>query len=321
MEIGRAFDRWLFCLLGGLLLLVAAGTHAQPVMTCTVKHGRLYVQVPKPVTEASLDSFVRQFDLADLDLKGFLASNDRKRLTQSGWKVEVNTKESLLISKTMEPLAGLEKPDERIFFKNKPLPLFPAVNNGLLYGANQFRNKASFFVSDSIVRFYLRNHSEARRVTLAGSFNHWVPDALAMQKTDSGWIYDVKLGPGKYWYKFIVNGNWIVDKDNLLSENDGRGNTNSVFFRPNTFFSLPGFSGARRVFLAGSFNAWAPTALPMQKNSDGWVLPLYLAEGTHTYKFVVDGRWYQDPKNNLSVPDGEGGLIPLCGSGCPTFFN
>jgi 1,4-alpha-glucan branching enzyme len=155
---------------------------------------------------------------------------------------------------------------------------------------------------------------------LAGSFNNWVPDQLAMQKTDSGWIFDVTLGAGKWWYKFIVDGNWIVDRDNLLAENDGQGNVNSVFFRPNKTFVLPGYTTANKVFLAGSFNAWKPDGLPMNKTPWGWELPLYIAEGTHTYKYVVDGKWMPEPDNPETVPDGTGGWNTVLRHGKPYLF-
>ncbi len=303
-----------------LLLFVAAGTKAQSLNTYTIKNGRMYVQLSKPITEATLDSFVVQFDLADLDLKSFLKSNNPASLSQLGWKVEINNEVGLVISKAFEPFGGLSKLDERLFLKDRPNPLFPAVNNGLTYGVNYFRNKQPFTIQNSSVRFFLRNHHQADRVMLAGSFNNWVPDQLAMQKTDSGWIYDVTLGPGKYWYKFIVDGNWIVDRDNLLAENDGRGNVNSVFFRPNTIFSLPGFTEAGKVFLAGSFNGWKRDGLRMKNTASGWELPLYLAEGTHAYKFVVDGKWIADPKNPETVPDGIGAVNSVIRHGKPHLF-
>jgi 1,4-alpha-glucan branching enzyme len=281
----------------------------------------MYIQLPKPITEAVLDSFVTQFDLADLDLKSFLKTNNPDSLSHLGWKVEINNEIGLVISKAMEPIGGLSKLDQKFFFNGRRDPLFPSVNNGIIYGVNRFRNKPSFLVADSIVRFFLRNNQQADRVMLAGSFNNWVPNQLAMQKTDSGWIYNVKLGPGKYWYKFIVDGNWIVDRDNLLSENDGRGNVNSVFFRPNRVFTLRGFTEARKVFLAGSFNGWKPDGLPMQKTATGWELPLYLAEGTHTYKFVADGTWVADPGNAETVPDGTGGVNSVTRRGKPYVFH
>ena len=42
------------------------------------------------------------------------------------------------------------------------------------------------------------------------------------------------LAPGKYTYKFIIDGNWIVDPANPNTEDDERGLTNSVLVvKPN----------------------------------------------------------------------------------------
>lgn len=303
-----------------VLLLFSAGVAAQPVKGWSVKNGRMYIQLPKPITETALDSFIVFYDLADLNLKAFLKTNKPDSLQFLGWRIDVNNEAGVILSKAMEPFEGLSKPEQTIFFHSRRNPLFPAVNNGLLFGVNRFRHKHSFRVLDSTVRFFLRNHQRARKVMLAGSFNNWVPDQLSMQRTDSGWIFDVKLGPGKWWYKFIVDGNWIVDRDNQLAENDGLGNINSVFFRPNVVFSLPGFAAARAVFLAGSFNQWQPGALPLQRTAAGWQLPLYLAEGTHTYKFVADGKWLADPQNAETVPDGEGGMNSVIRRGTTHVF-
>ena len=78
-------------------------------------------------------------------------------------------------------------------------------------------------------------------------------------------------------------------------ENDGLGNDNSVYFKPNRLFTLNGFTNARRVVLSGSFNEWRPNELPMMKTVNGWELPVYLADGTHTYRYVIDGQWREDP--------------------------
>lgn len=303
-----------------VLLLVAAAINAQPLNTYTIKNGRMYVQLSKPLNESSLDSFIVQFDLADLDLKSFLKSNNADSLQHHGWKVEINNEVGLVISKAIEPFGELDKLEEKLFFKDRPNPLFPAVNNGLAFGVNRFRNKQPFSVRDSAVRFFLRNHLQADGVMLAGSFNNWVPDQLAMQKTDSGWIFDVTLGAGKWWYKFIVDGHWMVDRDNLLAENDGLGNVNSVFFRPNKTFVLPGYKDAGKVYLAGSFNEWKHDGLPMKKTPLGWELPLYISEGTHTYKYVVDGKWILDPNNPETVPDGTGGWNTVLRHGKPYLF-
>ena len=149
-----------------------------------------------------------------------------------------------------------------MLLQEKNVPLFPATDNGIYFGVNRFRNKYPFAVDDSIVTFFLRNNKNASHVMLAGSFNNWDPNILSMHFADSGWIAFVKLGAGKYWYKFIADGNWMPDNDNQLKENDGLGNINSVYFKPNVVFNLNGFTNAKKVFLAGSFNNWKPNGLP-----------------------------------------------------------
>lgn len=53
-----------------------------------------------------------------------------------------------------------------------------------------------------------------------------------------------------------------------------------------------------KVFLAGSFNDWNPTAKEMtdKKNEGVYSVALSLAPGTYQYKFVIDGTWCADPE-------------------------
>jgi len=308
----------LLCLL--MLLSSAIVSLAQPLKAYTVKNGRMYVQLEKDIRLTALDSFVSDFDLRDLGLFSFIKFGNKDSLEKQGWKIEVNNETGFVISKTFEPF-NADQISKDIFTNNSQfIAMFPSVNNGLAYGVNKFRNKSAFSTRDSVVRFYLRNFKNAKTVMLAGSFNNWAPDQLSMQRTDSGWIYDVKLGIGKWWYKFIVDGDWIIDKDNDLAENDGQGNINSVFYRTNIILSLLGFPNAKKVFLAGSFNNWEDDKLRMKKTAAGWELPLYLAEGTHTYKFVVDGKWYADATNNQKIPDGNGEFNSVVRLGKPYLF-
>jgi len=70
--------------------------------------------------------------------------------------------------------------------------------------------------------------------------------------------------------------------------------------------------GARRVAVAGSFNAWKEEILTMEDaGSDGpsvgvFVTTLAVPRGTHEYMFVVDGRWIADPLATERRPDGFG---------------
>ncbi|MEO7768433.1 MAG: glycogen-binding domain-containing protein, partial [Ferruginibacter sp.] len=230
---------------------------AQTPPKYSVKNGEMYIELSRKMNKASLDSFVAKFDLSDLHLEQFIKKNNADVLLELGWHIAANNDRYIIISKPFKAYDKINNAAERILFAEKHPTLaerFPAVNNGILFGANRFRNKSAFDIKDSVVTFYLRNNLQASKVMLAGSFNNWVPDALPMTKTDSGWIAKVTLGAGKYWYKFIADDGWMVDNDNLLKENDGQGNTNSIFYKPSYIFRLKGFTNAEKVFVAGSFN-------------------------------------------------------------------
>ena len=51
---------------------------------------------------------------------------------------------------------------------------------------------------------------EAREVFLAGDFNHWDNQSLRMKRDHEGiWKLKTPLPPGRYEYKFYVDGNWF----------------------------------------------------------------------------------------------------------------
>jgi len=53
-----------------------------------------------------------------------------------------------------------------------------------------------------------------------------------------------------------------------------------------------------RVFVAGTFNNWNPTATPLKHNqaSGYFRTALRVTPGTHEYKFVVNDVWQADAK-------------------------
>ncbi len=53
---------------------------------------------------------------------------------------------------------------------------------------------------------------QAKRVTIAGTFNNWDVKKTAAKKDAKGtWTTKVSLKPGRYEYKFVVDGNWMND--------------------------------------------------------------------------------------------------------------
>ena len=82
--------------------------------------------------------------------------------------------------------------------------------------------------SKGTTTLHLKGYPNARIVAVAGSFNDWNQSQLLCGKEQDGWACGIDLKPGKYTYKFIIDGDWILDPDNPNTEDDERGFTNSV---------------------------------------------------------------------------------------------
>lgn len=55
---------------------------------------------------------------------------------------------------------------------------------------------------------------KAKKVSVAGSFNNWDPAQLTAKKDTKGnWAVKANLKPGRYEYKFVVDGSWITDPE------------------------------------------------------------------------------------------------------------
>ena len=61
------------------------------------------------------------------------------------------------------------------------------------------------------VRFEF-THPTAKTVCLAGSFNHWQPEAKTLHSSGVGhWWKETSLAPGNYEYCLVVDGQWMAD--------------------------------------------------------------------------------------------------------------
>jgi 1,4-alpha-glucan branching enzyme len=61
---------------------------------------------------------------------------------------------------------------------------------------------------------------------------------------------------------------------------------------------------AKEIILIGDFNNWNPKKHPMHKDKNGmWVKTVIIPPGRYEYKFLVDGQWKEDPKNNQTCPN------------------
>ncbi|MCD4736957.1 MAG: hypothetical protein K8R53_13010, partial [Bacteroidales bacterium] len=202
-------------------------------------------------------------------------------------------------------------------FKDKPG--YPDVYQ-IIYGVNDFR-KDVFNYSKGKGCFRLPGNQDAYSVILSGSFNNWSTLQRPMQRTNEGWTTCIDPPYGPHYYKYIVDGRWMPDPNNKQTKYDGHGGNNSVLYIYNYVFKLKGNVNARRVYVSGSFNEWNTRELRMQETSWGWILPIYLREGTHAYKFIVDGDWITDPDNPVVRPDGDGNFNSFMGIGDTLVFS
>ncbi|MEW6040266.1 MAG: glycogen-binding domain-containing protein, partial [Elusimicrobiota bacterium] len=152
-----------------------------------------------------------------------------------------------------------------------------------------------------------------------------------MEKDKGGvWTKVMKLSTGRYQYKFVVDGNWILDPANPEKFKEPNGNENSVvkvmpkgvelgpkvtkdgmkftYYAPN----------AEKVYLAGEFNNWADNQngvvtnddYLMEKGKDGvWFKVEKLETGEYKYKFVVDGAWVADSFGDSAGDENGNSLI------------
>jgi 1,4-alpha-glucan branching enzyme len=193
----------------------------------------------------------------------------------------------------------------------------------------------------------------ARQVTLAGNFNNWGGtqgggrydpsiDPMTDVDGDGVWQIVLPLPPGRYQYKFVVDGGvrWEQDPNNPDKGTEA-GIENSLIIVPPTVRydvperitgtvigggALPSVSeiaprelqevvfeleaeGANDVTVAGTFNDWDANAVRLTKGEDGvFRATVEIEPGTYEYKFVVDGTWVEDPANPDTVDDGYGGV-------------
>jgi len=69
----------------------------------------------------------------------------------------------------------------------------------------------------------------ARRVQLVGDFNGWALDGNDMEVVGRVWAKVLKLQPGRYQYRYVVDGEWQNDPLNEQLEPTPFGGHNSLF--------------------------------------------------------------------------------------------
>ena len=78
--------------------------------------------------------------------------------------------------------------------------------------------------------FSYKPKGKPKTVNLFGQFNSWDRNSLPMNDNDKNGIYEISipLDPGRYEYKFFVDGKELIDPRNPVKVPNGLGDYNSV---------------------------------------------------------------------------------------------
>lgn len=275
---------------------------------CRIENGKLIFQIDPRWSAAQRSEVARQFNLDSTLMAEVLKGLPKVTVNGVTWEAEKLADGLIRLSKDVDRLADISHINVPVLMMNDKWPEFIFVSHigEPPYGINRFTKTELFMHHDSLVTLKLPGYKYAKSVILSGIFNDWSTSRDSMTRTDNGWSITLKLGAGYYPYKYIIDGRWTTDPNNKNREDDLAGGTNSVFYCYNHVFQLHGYTDARKVNLAGSFNGFSSSELDMIKTDSGWILPIFLTTGTHSYKFVVDGRWITDPDNPVIRGDGRG---------------
>lgn len=87
----------------------------------------------------------------------------------------------------------------------------------------------TLFSQEKIPVTFSLESKQADSVFVAGSFNDWSEEFNPLKRqNDSIWSATLYLDPGYYYYKFVVDSNWIPDPNNDWKINDGGSSYNSI---------------------------------------------------------------------------------------------
>jgi glycosidase len=105
-------------------------------------------------------------------------------------------------------------------------------SEGLLllpFSLNNFVYQIPVYTEKKISQiFKYHPDKEVENVNLFGSFNHWNRENLPLKKVNGGYEIELLLEPGRYEYKFFVDGEDVLDNSNPVQLPNGLGGYNSI---------------------------------------------------------------------------------------------
>jgi hypothetical protein len=290
----------------------------------TIENNRMILRLDNRWTSVFRDSILRNYDMSGLSMDTVVRFRNAGKYTADGWSVNKKNKYVYEITKEIDAGTGnLELFSNPWAIKGNAPDSQGALPNAFTdrtFGFNEFRSPSVTILNNGLTLFTYQSSRKTATVYLSGSFNNWSTGGLPMTRNGDIWQVTLPLKAGRYEYKFIVDGKWIRDPENLQKTDDFCGGFNSVYYRCNHTFSLPGRQEVSTVFVSGTFNDWKEKGIKLEKTAMGWGKNVFLPIGAYAYKFIVDGQWITDPTNKTVRPDGTGNFNSFLSIGDPFIF-
>lgn len=272
--------------------------------------------------KATHDSGGKKHDFDDLDIESVVVSGEFNNWSKNKWYMTKIDEDHYELKKSIHDFTDAFSWEFKFVINNsywaepskKDINIAKARKHGMrLYGVYNLKMYVAHPNEKGNAHFKLKGFENAKKVIVTGSFNKWNEQAFKMNKIEDGWELTLKIKPGVYEYRFIVDGNWMEDPDNIHKvRNEFREYNSIIDIKAYTAFKLRGYTDAKKVVLSGSFNNWNEHELIMEKKDYGWKYVLPLSGGKHHYKFIVDGKWVLDPNNSVKEYDGKGHINSVC---------
>ncbi len=133
-----------------------------------------------------------------------------------------------LVQRILRQLPRADKPPRRAAFLRW---ISPFALGGALASAGFliFSPNAPFQLVRKMPATFVLENTQAKTVHLVGDFNQWSTNATQMVQKDGKWATTVRLAPGRYQYKFLVDGKeWVKHPSTQAEVTDGYGGYNGV---------------------------------------------------------------------------------------------
>ncbi|KAJ4456177.1 putative 5'-AMP-activated protein kinase; regulatory beta subunit [Paratrimastix pyriformis] len=144
----------------------------------------------------------------------------------------------------------------------------------------------------------LAGRRTAKSVQICGEWSNWSkPVPLTWDVNRDQWICRLSLPPGRYRYKFLVDGQWLIRPD-TVNEIDDSGNLNNVCLplvpimevHPLALREFRWPRGARTCAVVSSIDGWAkPMPLQWDSYAHAFRGQFLVPHGRHLYRYLIDG--------------------------------